>query len=312
MARVARIERPGGPDVIEWASVDLPPPGPGEVRVRNTAVGVNFIDTYHRNGLYPIDLPGGLGTEAASVVEAVGDGVSAWTPGDRVCTFGPVRGSYASERNLPASALLPIPDDIGDEVAAAALLKGCTTEYLAERCGRVQAGQTVLVHAAAGGVGLILVQWLKAVGARVIGTVSTEDKAALAREAGADAVILYSREDVAAQMRELTGGAGVPVVFDGVGMATWEVSLASTAKRGLIVSFGNAGGAVTGVNLGVLSAKGSLFVTRPTLFDYYVTPEERSAGIERVFAMLRAGAIRPCRRSASPKSASSRRWPAPA
>ncbi|GAO39242.1 quinone oxidoreductase [Sphingomonas changbaiensis NBRC 104936] len=291
MARVARIERTGGPEVIEWADVDLPPPRPGEVRMRNTAVGLNYIDTYHRGGVYPVEMPAALGLEAAGVVEAVGEGVTEWKPGDRVGTYGPQRGAYATERNLPASSLLPIPDDISDEVAAASLLKGCTAEFLVERCARVEAGWPVLVHAAAGGVGSILVQWLKAVGARVIGTVSTDEKAAMAREAGADEIILYTREDTASRVRELTGGAGVRVTFDGVGMATWDASLGSTARRGLLVSYGNAGGPVSGVNLGVLAQKGSLFVTRPTLFDYYVGAEERRAGVARLWDMIRSGKV---------------------
>jgi NADPH2:quinone reductase len=291
MARVAKIERTGGPDVIEWVDVDLPPPGPGEVRVRHTAVGLNYIDTYHRGGVYPVDLPTGLGLEAAGVVEAAGEGVSEWKPGDRVGTFGPARGAYASERNLPAASLLPIPDGIADETAAAVLLKGCTVEFLVERCAKVQAGWPVLVHAAAGGVGLILVQWLKAIGARVIGTVSTDEKAATAREAGADEIVLYTHEDTAARVRELTGGEGVRVVFDGVGMATGEASLASTARRGLIVSYGNAGGPVSNVNLGVLAHKGSLFTTRPTLFDYYAGADERRAGVARLWEMIRAGMV---------------------
>lgn len=293
MARVARIDRIGGPEVIEWVDVTLPDPGPGEVRMRNVAVGLNFIDVYHRTGLYPMALPGGLGSEAAGVVTAVGPGVTEVAPGDRVGTFGPALGAYATERNVPAKILLKLPDDISDQTAAAVLLKGCTTEFLIERCARVQAGQTVLVHAAAGGTGHLLVGWLKAIGATVIGTVGSPEKAVQAKAAGADHVLLHKSEDVAQRVRELTEGAGVPIIFDGVGMATWEVSLASAARRGLIVSFGNAGGKVTGVDLGILSARGSLFVTRPTLFSYYVTPEERQAGIDRVFAMLRSGAITP-------------------
>jgi NADPH2:quinone reductase len=293
MARVARIDRIGGPEVIEWVDVNLPDPGPGEVRMRNVAVGLNFIDVYHRTGLYPMALPGGLGSEAAGVVTAVGPGVTEVAPGDRVGTFGPALGAYATERNVPAKILLKLPDDISDQTAAAVLLKGCTTEFLVERCARVQAGQTVLVHAAAGGTGHLLVGWLKAIGATVIGTVGSPEKAVQAKAAGADHVLLHKSEDVAQRVRELTDGAGVPIIFDGVGMATWEVSLASAARRGLIVSFGNAGGKVTGVDLGILSARGSLFVTRPTLFSYYVTPEERQAGIDRVFAMLRSGAITP-------------------
>jgi NADPH2:quinone reductase len=293
MARVASIERIGGPEVIGWSDVDLPPPAAGEVRVRHTAVGLNYIDTYQRSGLYPLALPSGLGSEAVGVVEAVGDGVDGFGIGDRVGTFGPAVGAYASERNVRAAQLLHLPDDIGDHQAAAVLLKGCTTEALIERCARVQPGQTVLVWAAAGGVGHLMVGWLKAIGATVIGVVGSEDKAAQARRAGADHILSHRADDIAARVREITGGEGVPVVFDGVGMASWPASLAATARRGLIVSFGNAGGAVEGVKLGILAAHGSLFVTRPTLFDYYVTTEERQAGVDRVFAMLRNGAIVP-------------------
>jgi NADPH:quinone reductase len=291
--RVARITRTGGPEVIEWVDVDLPPPGPGEVRMRHHAVGLNYIDTYHRSGVYPVDLPAGLGSEAAGVVEAVGEDVEGLSVGDRVGTFGPSRGAYATARNVAAKQLFRLPDDVDDRTAAAMLLKGCTVEALVDRCARVQPGQTVLVWAAAGGVGQLMTGWLKAIGATVIGTAGTQAKAEHARAAGADHVLLHRDEDVVARVKDITDGAGVAVVFDGVGMASWERTLAVTARRGLIVSYGNAGGAVTGVNLGVLAAKGSLFVTRPTLFDYYVTPEERQAGIERLYAMLRSGAIRP-------------------
>lgn len=291
--RVARITRTGGPEVIEWVDVDLPPPGPGEVRMRHHAVGLNYIDTYHRSGVYPVELPAGLGSEAAGVVEAVGEDVEGLSVGDRVGTFGPSRGAYATARNVAAKQLFRLPDDVDDRTAAAMLLKGCTVEALVDRCARVQPGQTVLVWAAAGGVGQLMTGWLKAIGATVIGTAGTQAKAEHARAAGADHVLLHRDEDVVARVRDMTDGAGVAVVFDGVGMASWERTLAVTARRGLIVSYGNAGGAVTGVNLGVLAAKGSLFVTRPTLFDYYVTPEERQAGIERLYAMLRSGAIRP-------------------
>lgn len=291
--RVARITRTGGPEVIEWVDVDLPPPGPGEVRMRHHAVGLNYIDTYHRSGVYPVDLPAGLGSEAAGVVEAVGEGVDGLSVGDRVGTFGPSRGAYATARNVAAKQLFRLPDDVDDRTAAAMLLKGCTVEALVDRCARVQAGQTVLVWAAAGGVGQLMTGWLKAIGATVIGTAGTQEKAEYARAAGADHVLLHRDEDVVARVKDMTDGVGVAVVFDGVGMASWERTLAVTARRGLIVSYGNAGGAVTGVNLGVLAAKGSLFVTRPTLFDYYVTPDERQAGIERLYAMLRSGAIRP-------------------
>jgi len=292
MERMARIERVGGPEVIQWVDVELPPPGPGEVRMRNTAVGLNFIDTYHRSGLYPVPLPSGLGGEAAGVVEAVGEGVTEFAPGDRVATFGPGLGAYATARNLPAKLLFALPDDISDETAAAALLKGGTVEFLVERCARVEPGWTVLVHAAAGGVGQIAVRWLKAVGARVLATVGSADKVALAVEAGADDVLVSRGEGVAEWVRGITGGTGVEVVFDGVGKATWEASLASVRRRGLVVSFGNASGPVDGVALGALAKAGSVYVTRPTMFDYYVTPEERATGSARLFQMLRSGAVR--------------------
>ena len=292
MARVAVIEKTGGPEVIQWVTRDLPPPGPGEVRVRHTAVGLNFIDTYHRSGLYPMPLPTGLGSEAAGVVEAVGEGVTSLVPGDRVATYGPGLGAYASERNVQAEILSKLPDAISDEAAAAVMLKGCTAEFLAERCAAIEPGDTVLVYAGAGGVGQLLCGWLKALGATVIATVGNDAKVAAARAAGADHVIVHSQEDIAARVRALTGGAGVPVIFDGVGGATWEASLASAARRGLIVSYGNAGGPVEGVKLATLNQHGSLFITRPKLYDYYVTPQEREAGVARLFEMVRGGAVK--------------------
>ena len=293
MEKTAFIDKTGGPEVIQWRDEQLPPPAPGEVRMRHHAGGLNYIDTYHRSGLYPIDLPGKLGSEAAGVVEAVGEGVTDFAVGDRVGVFGPARGAYATARNVAADLLVPLPDHVDDRTAAAILLKGATTAFLIEDCAKVQPGWTVLVHAAAGGVGHLAVGWLKTIGATVIATVGSEAKAEKARAAGADHVILNRQEDVAARVREITGGAGVPVVLDGVGKATWEASLNSTARRGLVVSFGNASGAVDGVNLGILAAKGSLFVTRPTLFDYAVTPDEKRSLIARVFAMLEKGAITP-------------------
>jgi NADPH2:quinone reductase len=293
MEKTAFIDKTGGPEVIQWRDEQLPPPAPGEVRMRHHAVGLNYIDTYHRSGLYPIDLPGKLGSEAAGVVEAVGEGVTDFAVGDRVGVFGPARGAYATARNVAADLLVPLPDHVDDRTAAAILLKGATTAFLIEDCAKVQPGWTVLVHAAAGGVGHLAVGWLKTIGATVIATVGSEAKAEKARAAGADHVILNRQEDVAARVREITGGAGVPVVLDGVGKATWEASLNSTARRGLVVSFGNASGAVDGVNLGILAAKGSLFVTRPTLFDYAVTPDEKRSLIARVFATLDKGAITP-------------------
>jgi NADPH:quinone reductase len=289
-ARVARIARTGGPDVIEWIEEDLPAPGPGEVLLRSTVVGLNFIDTYHRSGVYPGPLPAALGVEGAGVVEAIGPDVEGLAAGVRVATFGPLLGAYATARIVPAAQLFRLPDAIGDELAAAALLKACTVEFLVERCARVQAGWPVVVHAAAGGVGLLLVQWLKAAGAVVIGTVSTDEKAAAARAAGADFVVLAD-EPLPARVFDFTEGEGAAVVFDGIGKATFADSLDSLRKRGLLVSYGNASGKVGPVDFGILAAKGSLFTTRPTLFDYYAQPEEREAGAARVFDMVASGRL---------------------
>lgn len=287
----AQITRHGGPDVIEWIEGDLPSPGPGEVLIAHEAVGLNFIDTYHRRGIYPIPLPSGLGLEAAGRIVALGDGVTGHREGDRIAYIGPGLGAYATHRVMPASALFPLPDHVSCELAAAALIKAFTVEALVERCAHVKAGDTVLVHAAAGGVGLLMVQWLAHLGVEVIGTVSSDAKAELAHKAGAAHIIRYDHEPVASRVRELTLGKGVPVVFDGVGMATWEASLDSLCPRGLLVSFGNAGGAVEGIGLGTLAAKGSLFVTRPTIFHYYATPEERDLGTRRVYDLLAQGVL---------------------
>ena len=287
----AEFARTGGPEVIELREVDVPAPGAGEVTVIQSAVGLNYIDTYHRSGIYPVKLPSGLGLEAAGTVAALGAGVSALKEGDRVATFGPALGAYASARNVPAASLFVLPDGIDERTAAAALLKAATTEFLVERCAKVQPGWPVLVHAAAGGVGLLLVQWLKHKGAMVIGTVSTAAKADAARAAGADHVIRYDSEEVAPMVRELTGGEGVRVAFDGVGMATWQASLDSTGRRGLIVSYGNADAPVTGIGLGMLAAKGSLFCTRPTLFDYYADPVDRAAGAALIWEMIGSGKV---------------------
>ncbi|MEI6484742.1 MAG: quinone oxidoreductase [Sphingomonadales bacterium] len=287
--KAIRIDQHGGPDVLGWHDITLPPPGPGEVRLRHTAIGLNFIDTYHRGGLYPMALPSGLGLEAAGVVEAAGAGVTL-PVGTRVgYCWGPI-GAYATHRNIAAAMVVPLPDGVSDEMAAAGLLKGCTTEFLVERCARVQAGDWALVPAAAGGVGLLLVQWLKRVGATVIAVAGTAEKLALAAAHGADHGLLDG-SDVAAQVKALTGGRGVDMVFDGVGAASWESSLNSLKRRGLLISFGNASGPVTGVNLGILSQKGSLFVTRPTLFDYYASAEDRATYAGRVLAMMASGAL---------------------
>lgn len=288
--KAIRIEATGGPEVMQWQELTLPPPGPGEVRLRHTAIGLNFIDTYHRGGLYPMAMPTGLGLEAAGVVEAVGEGVTL-PVGTRVgYCWGPI-GAYATHRNIAAAMVVALPDGVSDEMAAAGLLKGCTTEFLVERCARVQAGDWALVPAAAGGVGLLLVQWLKLVGATVIAVAGTAEKLALAAAHGADHGVLDTA-DVAAEVRRLTGGRGVDVVFDGVGKASWESSLGSLKRRGLMISFGNASGPVSGVNLGILAQKGSLFVTRPTLFDYYSTPEERTAHAGRVLQLMASGGLK--------------------
>jgi NADPH:quinone reductase len=284
-----RLHRFGGPEVLCYEAVDVPAPGPAEAQLRHTAIGLNFIDTYHRSGLYPLALPAGLGLEAAGVVETVGRDVTDLKPGDRVCyCWGPV-GAYATRRVIAANLLVKLPDAVDDETAAAMLLKGCTAEYLIARCAPVAAGDTVLVHAAAGGVGLIMGQWLKALGVIAIGTASTKAKRDLASQHGYAHMLGY--DDVARQVREITGGTGVAVVYDGVGADTWMASLDSCRVRGTIVSFGNASGPVTGVDLGILSAKGGLYVTRPTLFHYYGTLADRVAGAAAVFARLADGRL---------------------
>ncbi len=287
----AIIRSHGGPDVIEWEETAVPTPGEGEILIEQTAIGLNFIDTYHRTGLYPVPMPSGLGLEAAGRVLSLGEGVEGLSVGDRVAYMGPGLGAYATHRVMPAAAMFKLPDGVSDELAAAAILKAATTEGLVERCANVNAGDTVLVHAAAGGVGLIMVQWLKALGVTVIGTTSSAAKADLAKGAGADHVIRYDREDVASAVEDLTRGAGVPTVFDGVGKSTFEASLQCLQPRGLLVSFGNASGAVDGVNLGVLAQHGSLFVTRPTLMHYYATPDDRASGIARVWDMLASSKV---------------------
>jgi NADPH2:quinone reductase len=286
-----RFATTGGPDVLRDEPVEVGDPGRGEIRIRQTAIGVNFIDTYHRSGLYPMALPAGIGLEAAGVVEAIGPEVVDFAAGDRVgYGLGPI-GAYATRRVIAADMVVPLPGLVSDEVAAAAMLKGGTTEFLVERCAKVEAGQTVLVHAAAGGVGQLLVQWLRAAGARVIATAGNADKAAIAREAGADEVILYRDDDVAAAVAGLTDGAGVDVVFDGVGKDTWAGSLKSLRRRGLLVSYGNASGPVRDVDLSILARSGSLFVTRPTMFDYYASVEERRAGFAKLFDKIVDGEL---------------------
>ncbi|ODT63790.1 MAG: quinone oxidoreductase [Phenylobacterium sp. SCN 69-14] len=290
--KAIRIERTGGPEVLEVAQVEVPSPKPGEILVRHEAVGVNFIDTYHRSGLYPVKLPSGLGLEAAGVVEAVGEGVTRFKAGDRVAyASGPI-GAYSELHATIAARAVKLPDGIDAKVAAACLLKGMTAEFLVRRTYPVKAGETILVHAAAGGVGSILVQWAKHLGARVIGTAGSDAKAELARSHGADHVILYRDQDVAAEVRRLTDGKGVPVAYDSVGASTFEGTLASLARRGMFVSFGNASGPVPPFAPLRLSQAGSLFFTRPTMFDYTATTEDLDASAAALFGVIGSGAVK--------------------
>jgi NADPH2:quinone reductase len=286
-----QMSRTGGPEVLESVNVDTPSPGPGQVLVRHEAIGVNFIDTYLRSGLYPLPLPAVLGGEAAGVVEAVGDGVTRLSVGDRVAYSGAV-GGYAQYAAVAADRAVRLPEGISFETAAACLLKGMTTEFLVRRCYPLKAGETILVQAAAGGVGTLLVQWAKHLGATVIGTVGSEAKADLARSLGCDHVVLYRHEDVAKRVREITGGAGVPVAYDSVGKDTFEGTLASLSRRGLFVTFGNASGPVPPVAPLRLMQGGSLFLTRPTLADYVRTPEELDDSAGRVFGLIANGTLR--------------------
>lgn len=281
----------GGPEVLRAEPVALPPPGPGQARVRHTAIGVNFIDTYHRTGLYPMELPSGLGMEAAGVVEAVGPDVSEVAVGQRVAYAAGPPGAYASHRNLRAAVLVPLPDALSDEVAAAALLKGMTVEYLIRRTFPVAPGMTVLWHAAAGGVGLIACQWLAHLGVTVIGTVSSDEKAELARAHGCAHPIVYTRERFETRVLELTDGRGVPVAFDSVGRATFDGSLRCLRRRGMLVGFGNASGKPEPFDMGRLAQHGSLFLTRPTLFDYVATRDELLGSARALFEVLGSGAV---------------------
>jgi NADPH2:quinone reductase len=281
----------GGPEALEAELIDVPVPAKGEVLIRHEAVGLNFIDTYHRSGLYPLPLPSGLGNEAAGMVEAVGPGVEGLRPGNRVGYFSGPLGSYATHRVMPADRVVKLPDGIGSEEAAAILLKGCTAEFLIERCARVEAGEAVLVHAAAGGVGSVLVQWLKAVGATVIAHAGSSRKAETAKALGADHALCCPMDELAGQVRAITSGKGVSVVLDGVGAASWEASLGSIARRGLLVTFGNASGPVPPFTALDLVRTGSIFVTRPSLFDYVGTPEEMRASATRLFEMIQSGAV---------------------
>ncbi len=285
-AQAIRIHATGGTEVLKLEPVDVPPPGDGEVTIRHEAIGLNFIDIYFRTGLYPAPMPSGLGFEAAGVVEAVGKGVAHVAVGDRVAYGQGPLGAYATRRTMPAFHVVRLPRSVSAETGAAMMLKGLTVQYLFRQTYRLQGDETILFHAAAGGVGLIACQWARALGVKLIGTVSSPAKAALATKHGAWATIDYSKEDIAKRVLELTGGRKVPVVYDGVGKDTWEASLDSLQPRGLMVSFGNASGAVAGVNLGVLAAKGSLFVTRPTLGTHVATREKVDAMSRELFEMV--------------------------
>ena len=291
MAKAVRFHKQGGPEVLQYEDVPVGEPGPGQARIRHTAIGVNFVDTYQRSGLYPMQLPAVAGNEAAGVVEAVGSGVTELKPGDRVAYTG-LPGSYCDMRIVPADRMVKLPQGVSEEQGASMMLKGLTVHYLIHSTYPVKKGETVLWHAAAGGVGLIACQWLKALGVTVIGTVGSDEKAALAKAHGAEHVINYSRENFVERVKSITGGEGVPVVYDAVGKTTWEGSLDCLRPRGLIVSFGNASGPVPPVNLGILSTKGSLYVTRPTLATHIAARADLLERSKSLFDMVTSGKLK--------------------
>lgn len=292
MPQAIRMHQVGGPEVLRWETVDLPAPAAGEATVRQHAVGLNYIDVYHRTGLYPLPLPSGIGLEGAGVVEAVGAGVTEVKVGDRVAYAGGPLGAYAEVRNIPAHRLLTLPDSISFNTAAAMMLQGLTAAYLLRKTYRVQPGDAVLIHAAAGGVGLIACQWAKALGATVIGTVGSAAKAELARAHGCDHVINYSTENFTQRVRDITGGEGVPVVYDGVGKDTFMGSLDSLRPLGMMVSYGNASGPVPPLDLILLSQKGSLFITRPTIMSYTAKRADLEALGAELFEVVGSGQVR--------------------
>ena len=291
MPHAIRVHQVGGPDVLQWEEVEVGQPGPGEVKLRQDAVGLNFIDVYHRNGLYPQPLPFTPGTEGAGVIESVGPEIEGLKPGDRVGYAGPI-GSYAEQRVIAADRLVKLPDSISTEQAAAIMLQGMTAEMLLRRVHQVKSGETILVHAAAGGVGLIMCQWAAALGATVIGTVGSDEKAELARAHGCTHPIVYTRQDFAAEVDRITGGAKLPVVYDSVGPDTFLKSLDCLHPRGLMVSFGNASGPPDPIAPGLLAQKGSLFLTRPTLFNYIATREELEQSASALFEMVDSGKVK--------------------
>lgn len=287
-----RFAQTGGPEVLQWQAVEVGDPGPGEARVVHKAVGLNYIDTYHRSGLYPLPLPSGLGLEAAGVVEAIGPGVADIAVGDRVAYSGGPVGAYAHARVMPADRLVRLPDAISFEQGAAMMLQGMTAQYLLRRTYRVQPGDTILIHAAAGGVGLIVCQWARALGATVIGTVGSDAKAELARAHGCDHTIVYTREKFADRVREITGGAGLPVVYDSIGKDTFMDSLACLRPLGMMVNFGSASGPVPPFDIGVLARMGSLFLTRPTLFTYAAKRSDLLAMAGELFDVVSSGKVK--------------------
>jgi NADPH:quinone reductase len=292
MSKAIRFHKTGGPEVLQLDEVSVGEPGPGQVRVRHTAIGVNFLDTYQRSGLYPIQLPSGAGNEGAGVVEAVGQGVTQLKAGDRVAYTGGTPGAYSGTRLYPADRLVKTPAGISDEQAASIMLKGMTAHYLIHRTYAVKRGDTVLFHAAAGGVGLLACQWLKALGATVIGTVGSDEKAAIAKAHGCDHAIVYTRENFVERVKEITGGKGVPVVYDSVGKSTFEGSLDCLRHFGLMVSFGNASGAVPPFNTGILAQKGSLYLTRPTLVTYIAARADLEATSSALFDAIKSGKVK--------------------
>lgn len=292
MIKAIRFEKTGGSEVLRYVDYDLPPPAKGQVQVRHTAIGVNFIDTYHRTGLYPLPLPSGLGMEAAGTVSALGEGVTHFKIGDRVGYCGGAIGSYADANNLPAEKLVMLPAGVSDEIAAAILLKGMTSQYLLRRIHPVKVGDTILFHAAAGGVGQIACQWAKHLGATVIGTTTSPQKVALARANGCDHVLSTKEPGWEKQVRELTGGKGVPVVYDSIGKDTFTAGLECLSPRGIMVTYGNSSGPVDPFPPSVLAAKGSLFVTRPVLAHYTSTPKELQDTADDLFAVIASGAVK--------------------
>jgi len=291
MAKGIRFYETGGPEVLQWETLEVGEPCPGEVRIRHAAVGLNFADTYFRSGLYPAALPAGMGVEAAGVVEAVGPGVADFAEGDRVTYTGSPLGAYSTTRVMPAEHLIKLPDAIPSDTAAAMTMRGLTTSYLLRRIAQVHEGDTVLLHAAAGGVGLIFTQWARLLGVKVIGTVSTDEKAEIAKAHGCEHTIIYTRENVAERVREITNGQGVPVVYDSIGQTTYQSSIDSLARRGLLVCFGTASGQVPPINAMELAVKGSLYVTRPALADYIVDPAERAELAGELFDHVGSGRI---------------------